>query len=356
MRGYPLHTASATYQSKLATRGEPWDLALALWQPSYVDPYAYINQLDARYIGGTNFLRFNSRKLDQLVRQAARMTLGADPAGVRSAGCPARSGHRADRRGRLPEGADARLQPRRLRRPSPGARPDGRLPQVAERRPPAQPAARRATPERALARSRAAPTKSRKSGAGRTGRDLNSGWNWLATNHGWSGSSTISLEPSSYSDPDRLRRPQRMSCGRRWLFTSVAVAVPLVDSAPCRGSVPRSPRQLDPCAPRRDQSARGPRDLLLLEQEVDYRIWRLGIHLRRVGSLQSDTSRRTPRRRRACRGRCRGTGCPAPSRRGRRGSSLPATRAKPSRQEHRPPSLSSRSASSSGMSASTQRR
>ena len=79
VKGFPLHTASATYQSKLATRGEPWDLALALWQPSYVDPYAYINQLfDARYIGGTNFLRFNSRKLDQLVRQAARMTLGAD--------------------------------------------------------------------------------------------------------------------------------------------------------------------------------------------------------------------------------------------------------------------------------------
>ena len=35
-----------------------------------------------------------------------------------------------------------------------------------------------------LARTRAAPTKSRKSGAGRVGRDLNSGWNWLATNQG----------------------------------------------------------------------------------------------------------------------------------------------------------------------------
>ena len=38
----------------------------------------------------------------------------------------------------------------------------------------------------------AASTNSRNSGAGRVGRDLNSGWNCEATNHGWSGSSTIS--------------------------------------------------------------------------------------------------------------------------------------------------------------------
>ena len=48
----------------------------------------------------------------------------------------------------------------------------------------AQRAASTATAERALARSSAAPTKPRKSGAGRVGRDLNSGWNWLATNQG----------------------------------------------------------------------------------------------------------------------------------------------------------------------------
>ena len=37
---------------------------------------------------------------------------------------------------------------------------------------------------RSLRRRAAAPTKSRKSGAGRVGRDLNSGWNWEATNQG----------------------------------------------------------------------------------------------------------------------------------------------------------------------------
>src|SRR5439155_23265529 len=34
-----------------------------------------------------------------------------------------------------------------------------------------------AEPDRSRARARAAPTNSRKSGAGRVGRDLNSGWN-----------------------------------------------------------------------------------------------------------------------------------------------------------------------------------
>ena len=42
----------------------------------------------------------------------------------------------------------------------------------------------RRSPDRERARSRAAPTKPRNSGAERVGRDLNSGWNWLATNHG----------------------------------------------------------------------------------------------------------------------------------------------------------------------------
>jgi hypothetical protein len=40
------------------------------------------------------------------------------------------------------------------------------------------------TPARARERSSAAAANSRKSGAGRVGRDLNSGWNWLATNQG----------------------------------------------------------------------------------------------------------------------------------------------------------------------------
>ena len=40
------------------------------------------------------------------------------------------------------------------------------------------------------------------SGCGRSGRDLNSGWNWLATNHGWSLSSTISTSRPSGDWPE----------------------------------------------------------------------------------------------------------------------------------------------------------
>jgi peptide/nickel transport system substrate-binding protein len=74
VRGFPLHTASGAYYAKLATPGEPWDIALALWQPSYVDPYAFLNQLlDGRYAGGTNFTRFNSSPYNQQMRRTARV-------------------------------------------------------------------------------------------------------------------------------------------------------------------------------------------------------------------------------------------------------------------------------------------
>jgi peptide/nickel transport system substrate-binding protein len=74
VRGLPLHTASGAYYKKLANPGEPWDLALGLWQPAYVDPYAYLNQLwDGRYIGGTNFTSFNSSSYNQQMRRTARV-------------------------------------------------------------------------------------------------------------------------------------------------------------------------------------------------------------------------------------------------------------------------------------------
>jgi peptide/nickel transport system substrate-binding protein len=72
VRGLPLHTASGAWYKKLAQPGEPWDLALGLWQPAYVDPYAYLNQLwDSRYIGGTNFTSFNSSSYNQQMRRTA---------------------------------------------------------------------------------------------------------------------------------------------------------------------------------------------------------------------------------------------------------------------------------------------
>ncbi len=76
IRGIPIHSASAAYFKKLATGGEPWDLAFGLWTPSYVDPFAYINLLfEGRFVGGTNFARFSSR-YDGAMRNAARLPQG----------------------------------------------------------------------------------------------------------------------------------------------------------------------------------------------------------------------------------------------------------------------------------------
>ncbi|MDQ3672619.1 MAG: ABC transporter substrate-binding protein, partial [Actinomycetota bacterium] len=78
LRGIPIHSASAAYFNKLATPGEPWDMAFGLWSPSYIDPFAYINLLfDGRFVGGTNFTRFASTPLDKQMRQAARLPQGS---------------------------------------------------------------------------------------------------------------------------------------------------------------------------------------------------------------------------------------------------------------------------------------
>jgi oligopeptide transport system substrate-binding protein len=79
VRGIPIHSASAAYFKKLATPGEPWDLAFGLWSPSYVDPFAYINLLfDRRFVGATNFTRFASRAYDRQMRHAARLPQGSN--------------------------------------------------------------------------------------------------------------------------------------------------------------------------------------------------------------------------------------------------------------------------------------
>lgn len=78
VKGIPIHSASAAYFRKLATPGEPWDLAFGLWSPSYIDQYAYINLLfDRRFLGGTNFVRFASSEYDRRMRRAARLPQGA---------------------------------------------------------------------------------------------------------------------------------------------------------------------------------------------------------------------------------------------------------------------------------------
>ena len=114
--GLPLHTASA---GTSPSSGTPRALGprTRLWQPSYVDPYAYINQLlDARYVGGTNFTRF-LEAYDQQMRQTAHAA--EQRPRVRGAGRPPRAGGRSGGRDRRPQGADAGLGARGLHRPRP---------------------------------------------------------------------------------------------------------------------------------------------------------------------------------------------------------------------------------------------
>jgi peptide/nickel transport system substrate-binding protein len=78
VKGIPIHSASAAYFNKLATPGEPWDMAFGLWSPSYIDPFAYINLLfDRRFVGATNFSRFASAPYDKQMRRAARLPQGS---------------------------------------------------------------------------------------------------------------------------------------------------------------------------------------------------------------------------------------------------------------------------------------
>ena len=70
----PHHVTNSAYLGRLGARGEPWDIALQLWTPDYIDPYAYVNRLlEPRFGGGTNLSRFDSPKYNRLMRQAARL-------------------------------------------------------------------------------------------------------------------------------------------------------------------------------------------------------------------------------------------------------------------------------------------
>ena len=182
---------------------------------------------------------------------------------------------------------------------------------------PLRPLARRADGRR--------PTNSRKSGAGRVGRDLNSGWNCEATNHGWSGSSTISTRRPSSNVPliDEPGVGELLPVG---VVDLVAVAVALGDDRLAAVDLADAAclRRARPPARRAASSRRGPRrpsgraagrSRGTASRGPSRSSWRR--RGRRRGA-------RTPRRRRACRGRCRGTGSRPRARRGRRGSSPPS--------------------------------
>jgi ABC-type transport system substrate-binding protein len=60
--------------NRIFVPGEPWDLALLLWAPDFVDPFTYINQLfDPQFFTSGNVGRFDSAPFTRLMREAARL-------------------------------------------------------------------------------------------------------------------------------------------------------------------------------------------------------------------------------------------------------------------------------------------
>jgi peptide/nickel transport system substrate-binding protein len=70
----PEHVASSAYLGRLGSADEPWDLALVLWSPDYVDPSGYINQaLDPQAPGARSLAGFDDPTFLDLMRRAANL-------------------------------------------------------------------------------------------------------------------------------------------------------------------------------------------------------------------------------------------------------------------------------------------
>ena len=65
------HATASSYLGRLGS-DEPWDLALVLWTPDYVDPSAYINRLlDSQFTGAPTLTRFDEPSFNEPMRKAA---------------------------------------------------------------------------------------------------------------------------------------------------------------------------------------------------------------------------------------------------------------------------------------------
>jgi peptide/nickel transport system substrate-binding protein len=70
IRGIP----PQAYANRVQGGSEPYDLAYLPWAADYADPYSFVNLLlDGRFIGVTNWARFDSPTHNRLMRQAARL-------------------------------------------------------------------------------------------------------------------------------------------------------------------------------------------------------------------------------------------------------------------------------------------
>jgi peptide/nickel transport system substrate-binding protein len=73
IRTFAEHATSSAYLGRLGNANEPWDLALVLWTPDFIDPSGYINQpLGSQFPGGTDLARFDEGNYQALMLRAAR--------------------------------------------------------------------------------------------------------------------------------------------------------------------------------------------------------------------------------------------------------------------------------------------
>jgi ABC-type oligopeptide transport system substrate-binding subunit len=72
IRPFAEWTTASAYLGRLGDPDEPWDLALILWAPDFVDPYAYVNRLlGGQEAGGTGLAGFDEHRYIDLMRRAA---------------------------------------------------------------------------------------------------------------------------------------------------------------------------------------------------------------------------------------------------------------------------------------------
>ena len=115
IRPFAEHATSSAYLGRLGNADEPWDLALVLWTPDFVDPAAYVNRLlDGQHAGGTNLARFDEPPYSAAMQQASRLRGAARAQGLRRARPATRPRRRAAPADRSPQRGDARLGTGRL--------------------------------------------------------------------------------------------------------------------------------------------------------------------------------------------------------------------------------------------------
>ena len=69
IRPFAEWTTSSAYRGRLGDPDEPWDMALVVWTPDFVDPYGYVNRLlDTQDAGGTNLARFGEPEYIEQMR------------------------------------------------------------------------------------------------------------------------------------------------------------------------------------------------------------------------------------------------------------------------------------------------